>query len=112
MTAALARILEDLTARGSLVTGDIAEIAAVSPATVKRWAEGAAAPDPRIQMLLVKLHYVVERLSDLYAPGETRQWLFTPHPMLNGERAIDLIRSGRTEDVLAVIEKMEAGAFA
>jgi len=33
------------------------------------------------------------------------------HPMLNGERAIDLINKGRTEEVLAVIESLDPGAF-
>ena len=31
--------------------------------------------------------------------------------MLHNERAIDLINSGRTEDVLAVIEGLDLGAY-
>ena len=31
--------------------------------------------------------------------------------MLGGERAIDLINRGKAEDVLAVIESIDAGAF-
>jgi hypothetical protein len=31
--------------------------------------------------------------------------------MLGGERAIDLINAGRTEEVLAVIETLDAGAY-
>lgn len=55
--------------------------------------------------------YVVERLSDFYIPEETRLWLHARHPLLNGERAIDLINGGRTEEVLAVIERLDAGAY-
>ena len=53
---------------------------------------------------------IVERLFDFYTPDETRLWLHASHPLLNHERAIDLIRDGRSEEVLAVIERLESGA--
>jgi uncharacterized protein (DUF2384 family) len=53
----------------------------------------------------------VDRLADFYTPEETRLWLHASHPLLNNERAIDLISAGRTEDVLAVIERLDAGAY-
>ena len=53
----------------------------------------------------------MDRLSDFYTPDETRLWLHARHPLLNGECAIDLINAGRTEEVLAVIERLEAGAY-
>ena len=59
----------------------------------------------------VELRYVVDRLAEFYTPDETRLWLHAIHPMLNNERAIDLINSGRTEQVLAVIEALDAGAY-
>jgi len=31
--------------------------------------------------------------------------------MLKGERAVDLINTGRTEEVLAVIEALDAGGY-
>ena len=54
---------------------------------------------------------MVDRLGEFYTPDETRLWLHARHPMLNNERAIDLINGGRTEDVLAVIEAMDTGAY-
>ena len=47
---------------------------------------------------------------DFYTPDETRLWLHARHPMLHNARAIDLINAGRTEEVLAVIEALDAGA--
>jgi len=90
---------------------DIANIVAVSPATVSRWSSGKASPDLRTQTVIAQLRYVVDLLSDFYTADETRIWLHTPHPRLGGERAIDLINAGRTEDVLAVIEALDSGAF-
>jgi transcriptional regulator with XRE-family HTH domain len=111
MSTAVARILEDLRDRGGLQGKDIANIVAVSPATVSRWSQGKATPELRTQTVISDLRYVVERLSDFYSPDETRLWLHSRHPLLNGDRAIDLIYNNRTEEVLAVIERMDAGGF-
>lgn len=111
MPTALSRILDHLRADGGLQGKDIANIVAVSQATVSRWSSGKATPDLHTQTVIAELRYVVDRLSDFYTPGETRIWLHASHPMLGGERAIDLINTGRTEEVLAVIETLETGAY-
>ncbi len=111
MSTALSRILDHLRDDGGLQGKDIANIVAVSPATVSRWSSGKATPDLRTQTVIAELRYVVDRLGDFYTPDETRIWLHTPHQMLKGERAIDLINAGRTEGVLAVIESLDSGAY-
>jgi transcriptional regulator with XRE-family HTH domain len=111
MPNAVSRILDRLRDDGGLQGKDIANIVAVSPATVSRWSSGKASPDLRTQTVIAELRYVVDRLSDFYTPEETRLWLHALHPMLNGERAIDLINAGRTQEVLAVIENLDTGAF-
>jgi transcriptional regulator with XRE-family HTH domain len=112
MSTAVSRILDHLRDDGGLQGKDIANIVAVSPATVSRWSSGKATPDLRTQTVIAELRYVVDCLGDFYTPDETRLWLHTKHPMLKGERAIDLINSGQTEAVLAVIEALDAGAYA
>lgn len=111
MATAVSRILDHLRDDGGLQGKDIANIVAVSPATVSRWSSGKATPDLRTQTVIAELRYVVDRLGDFYTADETRIWLHTKHPMLDGERAVDLINSGRTEQVLAVIEALDAGAY-
>lgn len=111
MSTAVARILDVLKDRGGLQGKDIANIVAVSPATVSRWSNGKGTPELKTQTVIAELRYVVDRLREFYTADETRIWLHTKHPMLNGDRAIDLINAGRTEQVLAVIESLEAGAF-
>jgi uncharacterized protein (DUF2384 family) len=54
---------------------------------------------------------ILDRLSDFYTPDETRLWLHGSHPMLAGRRAIDLVNTGHTQEVLAVIESLDTGAF-
>lgn len=110
MSTAVERILGDLRERGGLKGADIANIVDVSAPTVSRWTNGKGSPPLHTQTVIADLRYVVECLSDLYTPEETRLWLHTPHPLLDRQRAVDLIHEGRTEEVLAVIERLEAGA--
>jgi transcriptional regulator with XRE-family HTH domain len=111
MTTAVSKIIDHLREGGGLQGKDIANIVEVSPATVSRWSSGKATPDLRTQTVIAELRYVVDRLADFYSPEETRIWLHAAHPMLKGERAIDLINAGRTQDVLAAIEALDSGAY-
>jgi len=103
--------MAQLQSLGGLKGTDIANIVGVSAPTVSRWANEKSSPPLGTQTVLAELRYVVDRLSDLYTPDETRIWLHSKHPLLGQRRAIELIREGRTEDVLAVIERIEAGAY-
>ena len=111
MSTAVARIIDELRDRGGLQGKDIANIVDVSPATVSRWSQGKATPELRKQTVIGDLRYVVERLRDFYEADEIRLWLHSRHPLLNGERAIDLINNDRTEEVLGVIERVDAGGY-
>jgi transcriptional regulator with XRE-family HTH domain len=111
MANAVANIIHDLRVRGGLKGTDVANIAAVSPATVSRWSAGSSFPHPKTQLLISDLRYVVDRLADFYDPEETRVWLYSKHRLLNGERAIDLIHDGRADEVLSVIESLDEGAY-
>ena len=109
--SAVAKLLDDLRERGGLKGMDVANIADVSPATVSRWTAGKAFPHPRTQLLISDLRYIVDRLAELYTPEEARIWLYSKHRLLGGERAIDLIHDGRTDQVLAVIESLDEGTY-
>lgn len=55
MSAAVVKILETLRDEGGLQGKDIANIVAVSPATVSRWYSGKASPDLKTQSLMAEL---------------------------------------------------------
>lgn len=111
MTSAVARIVEDLRTRGGIKGSDLANITDVSPATVSRWASGKASPHPKTQLVISDLRYVIDRLAELYTPGETRLWLYARHPLLDGARPIDLINAGGADRVLGVIESLAESAY-
>jgi transcriptional regulator with XRE-family HTH domain len=108
---AVAKMMQHLKTEGGLQGKDIANIADVSPATVSRWAGGQATPDLHTQTVIADLRYVIDRLADFYEPDETRLWLNAKHPLLENARPIDLIRSGNTEPVLAVIDRLDDGVY-
>ncbi|HMR31132.1 MAG TPA: hypothetical protein PKA13_06995 [Geminicoccaceae bacterium] len=111
MASAVAQMIDSLRQRGGLKGMDVANIATVSPATVSRWTSGKAFPHPKTQLLISDLRYVVDRLAEFYSPEETRLWLYARHRLLNGERPIDLVHAGRADEVLAVIESLDAGTY-
>lgn len=111
MASVVATIINDLRERGGLKGTDVANVAAVSPATVSRWTSGASFPHPKTQLLISDLRYLVDRLAELYDPEETRVWLYSKHRLLEGERAIDLIHAGRAGEVLTVIESLDEGSY-
>lgn len=109
--SAVTRFIDRLQDDGGLKGTDIANFADVSSATVHRWKTGSHAPKPDVQLLLARLHYVVSRLDEYYTPDEVRIWLYSEHPQLDGQRAIDLIVSDRTAEVVAILDRLDAEAY-
>ena len=103
----IARLQED----GGLKGTDIANFTGVSKATVSRWSSGRKSPHPKTQLIMSDLSYVVMRLSEYYGHEEVRAWLYARHPQLEGRRAIDLIHNERTEDVIAILDRLDADAY-
>jgi len=110
-TGTVPRHIEELTEDGGLSGTDIANIADVSKATVSRWKSGAVKPQPSTQLVLSDLHYVAGRLREYYSADEIRAWLYARHPQLGGARAIDLINQNRSEDVLRVLDRLDADVY-
>lgn len=105
------QFLEHLQEAGGLKGTDIANFTGVSKATVSRWGSGRKSPHPRTQLIMSDLSYVVMRLGEYYGHEEVRAWLYARHPQLEGERAIDLIHDERTEEVIAVLDRLDADAY-
>lgn len=55
--------------------------------------------------------YVYGRLRDYYEITPALDWLYAPHPQLRGERPIDLLHVGRTEEVVAILDRLDSGAY-
>ncbi|MCY3878873.1 MAG: DUF2384 domain-containing protein [Rhodobacteraceae bacterium] len=103
--------IEQLQKTGGLKGTDIANFTGVSKATVSRWGSGRKSPHPKTQLIMSDLSYVVMRLSEYYGHEEVRAWLYARHPQLDGRRAIDLIHGEQTEEVIAILDRLDADAY-
>ncbi len=111
MQNSLSTYLEELRDDGGLKSADIANIADVSTATVSRWSKGRASPQPRTQLVLSDLHYIVGRLREYYTAKDIRIWIYARHPQLDGGRAVDSISDRRSEEVLAILDRLDDSAY-
>ena len=111
MQSAVSRYIGELAEVGGLKGTDIANITDVSKATVSRWKAGDIKPQPKNELILSDLYYIVGRLNEYYTPDEVRAWRYARHPQLGGERAMDLIHNDRSLEVLAVIDRLDNDVY-
>ncbi len=103
--------LQELQERGGLKRTDIANCTGVTKKTVSRWGNGESMPNKKSKLIISELLEVVERLHVYYSHEEVREWLCAEHPQLDGERAIDVIHEDRTEEVMAILDRLDANAY-
>jgi hypothetical protein len=89
----------------------LADALGVSPAQVTRWTRGQGI-DPVNAERLDLLELAMSFLLRLYEPETVERWLFGVNPHLRNRRPIDLVRAGRTEELLAALRQERAGSFA
>lgn len=90
---------------------EIAQLLNTTPETISRWRTGKSEPQPDRRDSLLRLLWLIEQLAELYPPTEAHWWLFSPHKRFGGERPVDLIQRGKTDEVLQVIAQLKDGAY-
>lgn len=88
----------------------LAKLIGVSPGRVSRWLRGAGV-DPDNAEKVDALEHAMASLLRLYDGDAAEAWLVGLNPHL-GSRPIDLIRAGRTSDLLRAISAERAGSYA
>ena len=89
----------------------LAELLEVDPAQVTRWARGGGI-DNRNAERVDLLELVMAQLLRLYATDAAASWLVGSNPSLHDRRPIELVRSGKTRELLDAIRNEAAGGFA
>ena len=89
----------------------LADALGVSPAQVSRGTRGQGI-DPENAERLDLLEVAMSFLLRLYDPETAERWLFGANPLLRNRRPIDLIRLGRTAELLAALRQERAGSYA
>src|SRR5207245_3330848 len=80
----------------------LADMLGVSRSRVTRWLRGAGI-DPLNAERVDLLELVWSSLLRLYERDAALSWLFGLNPNLGDRRPIDLVRSGRTEELMGAI---------
>jgi hypothetical protein len=89
----------------------LAELLGVNRSQVTRWLRGAGI-DPLNAEKIDLLELVWASLLRLYDREAALSWLFGVNPLLGNRRPIDLIRMGRTEDLMRAIRAERSDTFA
>lgn len=89
----------------------LAELLEVSPAQVTRWRQGRGIDELNARRVDL-LELVMSSLLRLYSPEVAELWLLGLNPHLADRRPIDLIRGGRSRELLDALAQERAGSFA
>jgi uncharacterized protein (DUF2384 family) len=89
----------------------LADMLGVSRSQVTRWLRGAGI-DPLNAEKVDLLELVWSSLLRLYDKEAALAWLFGLNPLLGDRRPIDLVRAGRTEELMRAIRAERADSFA
>lgn len=109
--SAVARKLESIREKGAMRNVEVANLLGTRPETVSRWNQGRAYPHPSTEKTLLELEYIVDQLSDFYEPDEARQWIFARQKALDGRSPAELIRDGRIDDVLLLVNQIRDAVY-
>ena len=99
--------------RLQLEWGEIADIVGVDPSTLHRWRTGESRPRPLARTRLAQVDELLQLIPRIFAgPDLARQWIRTATPeMLGGKSTpIDVMKAGRIDRVLALLQFMGRGA--
>jgi transcriptional regulator with XRE-family HTH domain len=106
MTSAVARRLQSLRTKGAIKEIEVANLLGTRPETVSRWNQGRAYPRANTERTLLELEYIIDQLADFYEPNEARQWIFAPQKLLGGISPAELIRTGRIDEVMRLVNQL------
>jgi uncharacterized protein (DUF2384 family) len=110
MPVATARKIEALRA-DFRSAAQLADMLGVSRSQVTRWLKGAGI-DPLNAERVDLLELVWSNLLRVYSKDAALAWLFGVNPRLGDRRPIDLVRGGRTEELMRAIRAERSDSFA
>jgi DNA-binding transcriptional regulator YiaG len=105
-----ARMVQDLK-ETALTNAEVADITGVKVRQVQHWASGAHRPQAQAKERFLELHYIIERLREVYKPEGIDIWIHGRNRALGGQKPIDMLGAGEFEPVLAEIERLASGAM-
>jgi hypothetical protein len=90
-----------------LTDGDIASATGATPTSVRHWRSGRTSPGGAHAERLAELSSIARRLALVMRPSGIGVWVNEPVPALNGDKPIDRIAQGKSNDVAELISGLE-----
>jgi uncharacterized protein (DUF2384 family) len=107
------KTIEDARETFGLNYEDIASALDVTRRMLLRYRKEKNTPSPKVRDRLEALRQISYLLGEVFTSREDGlMWLYTPVPLLQGRRPIDLMRKGELDEVLSVLAGHYSGAFA
>ena len=88
----------------------LADLLGVSRSQVTRWLRGAGI-DPLNAEKVDLLELVWSSVLRIYDQDAALAWLFAVNPLLGDRRPVDLIRQGRTEELMRAVRAERSDTF-
>jgi putative toxin-antitoxin system antitoxin component (TIGR02293 family) len=91
---------------------DLSSALDVTTRMLLRYRKEKNTPSPKVRDRLEALRQISYLLEEVFTDQEDGlRWLYTPVPLLQGRRPIDLMRKGELDEVLSVLAGQYSGAF-
>ncbi|MGP5710252.1 hypothetical protein ACTXPC_17795 [Brachybacterium alimentarium] len=90
----------------------LAHWAGISHSRAARWSEGQMKSSVEAARMVIDLEFIIARASMVWDDEVIQDWLEGHNAFLGGAKPLDMVRRGRTSEVLGAISGDEAGVFA
>jgi putative toxin-antitoxin system antitoxin component (TIGR02293 family) len=105
--------IEDAYESLGLNYAELAAALGVDRRTLLRYRKLKSVPSARVRARMEKIREIEHLLNEVFEDQEAAlEWLYTPAPILQKRRGIDLIRRGDLDEVRSVLAGLHSGAFA
>ena len=111
MTGDLADRLGQASKRAELDQADLARALDTNRRTIARWLHRESSPRPDTRERVLELLAVLNCLADVLRPEAAHDWLFSPNPLLDHHKPVELLRDGEYRRVLGAIDAIAEGVF-
>lgn len=106
------KTIEDAHESFGLNYGDLASALDVTRRMLLRYRNEMNTPSPKVRDRMEALRQISHLLDEVFTDREDGlEWLYTPVPLLQGRRPVDLMRRGELDEVLSVLAGHYSGAF-
>lgn len=108
MATAFASEAAHIQETGKLTVPDIARATGANETTVRAWLRDDRSPSGTYAERLAELSSIVERLARVMNPEYVPVWMRKPIPLLDDDKALDVIAAGDYRRVSRVLAGLEA----